>query len=247
MYYEIASYFNKKISGKFPFCKIDKHNLNYAEELNFQEFTKFIELINKYKEIFDIVERDEKIEITDEMRFFISKLRMIYNIFKINKNGGIYVDGKVIFRPNKRIERHTKYISNIRYTVENTLEGNKYINIYDDDNSFVWCENSTVKISVKLSEEYSFRFRTSKSKHNNTLQKIAFNGPWSLIKMILSNQENGYIKVEMPVINTRNKGFDKIVFAVEIVLSENLTNIFPEKAPNYAENIDIDIDEILAQ
>lgn len=207
IYDEIKTFFDTNLKGKFPFISNQKLREGNFAEVSIETMTNFIKMLDKNRECFEIIEKDKDLDINPEIRLFLEQIANIYEIFQLNEDGMIYVNGIIDFNTRENTGINVENISGSKFTVLNSYEKDSSIRISDRKKSFKWTMKNGVELSFFISHESKYKFASStyrsssKVTDRNTTYIVEHNNHWSLFKLVYRNQygNNGRIKIEMPI------------------------------------------------
>lgn len=221
MYDEIKNFFDANLKGKFPFISNQKLREGNFAEVSIETMTNFIKMLDKNRECFEIAEKDKELDINPEIRLFLEQIANIYEIFQLNEDGIIYLNGIIDFNTRENTGINVENISGSKFIILNSYEKDSSIRISDRKKSFKWSMKNGVELSFFISHESKYKFassiyrNSSRVTNSNTTYIIEHNNPWSLFKLVYRNQygNNGRIKIEMPIeLKHNNKKHEKMQY-----------------------------------
>jgi hypothetical protein len=258
MYDEIKEFFNTNIGGKFPFINLQKMKSQNFEEVGIEEMKTFLKILHKNRECFEIIVNDKNLDINPEIRLFLEQIGAIYEIFKIDDDGIIYVNGFIDFNTNENKGINVENISGSKLTILNSYEKDSSVRISDSKKLFKWTMKNDIELSFFISHASKYRFanisnQICKVTDHNTTFILEHSNHWSLFKLILENiyGSNGKIKIVMPLLSKHhdkknhrrsrkqinNSTSENAVFILSIKFQKENGQIipisFPKSAPDY--------------
>ncbi len=258
-YDKLATYFNKEISGKFPFSPNMPNSSN--EELDIDKFSNLYIMFNSFKKL-----DKYKNLISDETKWkssldFLKKLDNVFKIFQFDNEKSDAEQLKLNFQIDLKLAK--SYEENTESIVEREIDfGNKQLSTTNRVKKMSWEFLDPTVVTLRWAKDYPVFPTLSNEKIQNLYNiengdkklTIQFNNKWSIfaLQRKYSNQFNSdfstqYIKLNVPIKKPKNKNNKDNLESnlAKIVMKISVENIdkqyipipaFPTEAP-YLNNV----------
>ncbi|WGL60334.1 type VI secretion system protein [Pigmentibacter sp. JX0631] len=253
-YDKLALFFNKEISGKFPFSLNLPVNSN--DELDIDKFSRLYSMYNSFKDL-----EKYKILISDKSKWkdsfeFLSKLDNIFKIIQFDPVKSEADQLKLNFLVDLKISKN--YEENTESIVEREFDfGNKQISTTNRTKKISWEYLDPTTVSLRWAKDFPVYPNLQIEKRKNLYEienldkkvTIQFNNKWSIfaLQRKYSNQFNSdfsshYLKFNIPVkkIKTKKNTDEVETNLAKIVMKISVENLekqfipippFPTEAP----------------
>ncbi|WP_158998522.1 type VI secretion protein IcmF/TssM N-terminal domain-containing protein [Pigmentibacter ruber] len=253
-YDKLALFFNKEISGKFPFSL--NLPVNSSDELDIDKFSRLYSMYNSFRDL-----EKYKVLISDKNKWkdtfeFLSKLDNIFKIIQFDPVKSEADQLKLNFLVDLKISKN--YEENTESIVEREFDfGNKQISTTNRIKKISWEYLDPTTISLRWAKDFPVYPNLQNEKKKNLYEidnidkkvVIQFNNKWSIfaLQRKYSNQFNSdfssrFLKFNVPVKKIKNlKNMDDIeTNLAKIVMKISVENLdkqyipippFPTEAP----------------
>ncbi len=250
-YQKIADYFNRHISGRYPFSG----SSDVAQEVDMESLKGLFKLMNKQKYDVDEYISALKARELNPSRYvsFISQLNEFRQLFKAFSEGGADM-------PSASLQIHFHALKQKESPSAKNLIDQEFdfgtgvpFDISDNGKKTTWSYGDPINVIFKLAEGSSMNvFNSSESessfsKINNQEGMFSYDGGWALFRMLRDledRSEKGMLQFNIPIETRRGVGamrtFVRIILQSAdekqgLILSEFPK--FPARAPNLSEKV----------